>query len=167
MTAYAPSPQRASRPRTAFPDDVLDLARRFEDRSLPASEWTHRAHLRVALHAVLRRGAAGARDHLRRHIRAFNEALGNENTDHSGYHETVTTFYVFNLSAFAMRNDDTRVCAELFERLDADPISHRDFLHRHYSPEALDSVEARRGWVAPNLLPRQSGSRESEESVHR
>ena len=42
----APAP--ADRPWAAA-QEVTDLVARFADGTLPASEWTHRAHLTVAL----------------------------------------------------------------------------------------------------------------------
>jgi hypothetical protein len=70
------------------------LVAAFLARTLPKSAWTHVAHLRVGLWHVRRLGETGALTALRSAISSYNEAVGTANTDTSGYHETLTIFYV-------------------------------------------------------------------------
>jgi hypothetical protein len=104
---------------------------------------------------VARFGPAQALERLRTGIRALNDAHGTINSDTGGYHETITDAYVRLIAAFlrarpAGEEIDASVAALL-----ASPLAARDALLRHYSPERLFSVAARRGWVEPdlNLLP--------------
>lgn len=117
----------------------------FERRTLPRARWTHEAHL-VVCRQVLRRLAdpAAALDHLRRAIRAYNEATGTANTDTGGYHETVTAYYVGAVHALVDRSLDELVAHPACSR--AAPLSH-------WSRERLFSVAARRRWVPPELAP--------------
>ena len=69
--------------------EIDHVVRRFFDRSLPRSEWTHAAHFAVALWLLKRRGSHAARE-MPPLIRAYNEVTGVPNTVTSGYHETIT-----------------------------------------------------------------------------
>ncbi|MFN3214299.1 MAG: hypothetical protein ACE37M_14440 [Henriciella sp.] len=70
--------------------EIEKLTARFMDRTLPKSEWTHRAHFAAALH-LLAAEDLDARSKMPEMIRAYNEATGVANTDTEGYHETITT----------------------------------------------------------------------------
>ena len=128
------------------------LAAAFCERTLPKDQWTHEAHLRVGLWHLLRHPPDRALALLRERISAYNVASGTENTDESGYHETITRFFVIRISQFVAAADLTRpvddLAAELILLL-GDPRAPLEF----YSRERLMSVEARRGWVEPDLRP--------------
>ncbi|WP_338114825.1 hypothetical protein [Novosphingobium olei] len=69
--------------------------------TLPKQEWTHEAHLAACLcllrehpDVVLERDLPGV-------IRTYNEAVGGQNTDSAGYHETLTQLYIRGVRAFA------------------------------------------------------------------
>jgi hypothetical protein len=82
---------------------TVKLVAAFLARTLPKPEWTHVAHLRVGLWHVRRFGEIGALTALRERIPAYNEAVGTANTDSSGYHETLTVFYVRLIADFLKR----------------------------------------------------------------
>jgi hypothetical protein len=128
------------------------LAAAFCERTLPKGQWTHEAHLRVGLWHVLRHPADRALDLLRERISAYNVATETANTDDAGYHETITRFFVTRISQFVAAADRTRpiddLAAELILLL-GDARAPLEF----YSRERLMSVEARRGWVEPDLQP--------------
>lgn len=69
------------------------LVHNFETKTLPKEAWTHEAHLAVGLwYAVTAPENMLAR--LRQNIRTYNAAVGGQNTETAGYHETITDFYV-------------------------------------------------------------------------
>ena len=114
----------------------------FCDRTLPKPQWTHAAHLTVCWVALLTRTEAEAVDFLRDAIRSYNVATGCENTATSGYHETITCYYVHTIAALdAARVDDVLVATECA----------RDAPLRYWSRDRLFSREARASWVAPDL----------------
>jgi hypothetical protein len=127
------------------------LTRRLIERTLPKAAWTHHAHLRAGLWHVREFGPAGALVRLRTTIAAYNESIGTANTDTSGYHETITRFYVAVIARFLDEDDGSRPLDMLAERLIA-KYGERDLPLRFYTRERLFSVEARRGWVEPDLL---------------
>jgi hypothetical protein len=134
------------------------IAHEFIALTLPKAEWTHEAHLRVGLWHALRFSDEAALDLLRARIRSYNESTGGINSGTAGYHETITRFYVVAIRAFLLSTDQGRpvdeLALELIERCGA-----RDLPLRHYSKERLSSVEARLGWVEPDLLPLPDGWR--------
>ena len=71
-------------------DDVRRMAEAVFDLSLPKAQWTHAAHFALALWLLRNKPRGYAEAHLPQIIRAYNEATGVANTDHSGYHETIT-----------------------------------------------------------------------------
>ena len=128
------------------------IARGLIDRTLQKPEWTHHAHLRAGLWHVLHHGPFDALDLLRERIRAYNDAVGTANTDSSGYHETLTRFYVVVIDRFVSTADRSLDLDALAEQLIAAYGDRRLPLH-HYSEARLFSAVARRAWIEPDLRP--------------
>lgn len=128
------------------------IARALIDRTLPKAEWTHDAHLRAGLWHVYSHGAVAALELLRKRITLYNESVGTLNTDTSGYHETLTRFYVTVIDRFLATADRSMELDELARALTAAYGDRKLPLH-HYSEGKLFSVVARRSWVEPDLRP--------------
>jgi len=128
------------------------LARAFLDRSLPKAEWTHAAHLQVALWHLRLYTPDQTLTRLRRAICAYNEATGVVNGPDSGYHETITCFYVHAVARFVATSDPGRAIDEQATEM-VDALGARDLPLRHWTRERLFSAEARRGWIEPDLAP--------------
>lgn len=121
-------------------------------RTLPKAEWTHEAHLRAGLWHVHHHGPFVALDLLRERIAAYNESVGTRNTDTSGYHETLTRFYVVVIDRFLSTADRSLDTDALAAQLIAAYGDRRLPLH-HYSEQRLFSTVARRAWIEPDLRP--------------
>ena len=121
----------------------------FESCTLPRSEWTHRAHLRMAyLYFRDIPDAETVLPNVRQRIRNFNEA----NRNRKGYHETITAAFL-HLVADRMRQKPAQTFAE-FEDKNADLFAPGgDALLRHYERETLFSPEARARFVPPDRIP--------------
>jgi hypothetical protein len=131
--------------------EVLDLVREFEACTLPKARWDHRAHLTVALWYTTRLGQEEALDAVRRNIHRLNAACGVVSTPTSGYHETITRFYMRVVRHFVDQEPggDWAVRANrLFER-----YGERRLALRHYTESRLMSPAARAEWVEPDLMP--------------
>lgn len=126
---------------TLDPDRVLEGVL---DRTLPKPEWTHEAHVAACWAAVRRHGVSGALALLRDGIQRYNEATGVANTPTSGYHETITRYYVAAVGRIADRP---------FAEVVTDPTVSRDGPLVHWTRDALFTPEARADWVAPDLVP--------------
>jgi hypothetical protein len=132
--------------------EILSLVRRFEDCTLPREEWTHAAHLTVALWHLLQFDWPEAVARVRALIKRYNAAHGILTTPTGGYHETLTLFWLRAVRAFleAERNE-----ARALVRLANDLIATADkgLPLAHYTRARLFSPEARAGWVEPDLKP--------------
>src|SRR5690606_35533296 len=82
----------------------------------------------------------------------FNESLGGVNDDHNGYHDSITRAFVTGVRLFLSRTAETGLSARVNALLLSD-VGQRDWPLRFYSPERLFSVEARRGFIEPDLAP--------------
>ena len=78
----------------ATPEALETFLARFETGTLPKSEWTHGAHVAAAASYLHGSNFEAVLPLMRARIRFFNEAVGGENTDTSGYHETLTCFWL-------------------------------------------------------------------------
>ena len=131
-------------------EEVERLVRMFETCTLPLERWDHRAHLTVGLWYLLRHEEVTATDLIRLGIKRYNRSRGIETTPTGGYHETITLFYVRVISKYlrtAGRHGSIAALAEgLFKSAGCKQLPFE-----YYSKERLMSLEARRGWVEPDL----------------
>lgn len=131
-----------------------DLLAAFENGRLPKSDWTHAAHLTVAACLAFAVDATEAHARLRRGIRSLNACHGVANTECSGYHETLTQFWLAIVREFLYRRraatpDMGRVSA--VEALVIHFGGRRDLFRDYYSFDVVGSREARQAWVVPDL----------------
>ncbi|HEV7889272.1 MAG TPA: hypothetical protein VGP08_01465, partial [Pyrinomonadaceae bacterium] len=130
--------------------EVLSLLRRFDDCTLPRDEWTHAAHLTVALWHLLEYDWAEAVSRVRLGIQRYNGAHGIRTTPTGGYHETLTLFWMRRVSAFLEDGrNEARSLVALANDLSAALDSRLPF--EYYTRERLFSSEARASWVEPDL----------------
>ncbi len=119
-------------------------------RTLPRPQWTHPAHLVFATALIADCGLAGAEDAAPGLIRAYNESVGGVNDDTQGYHHTITLFFLRQIDEFLAPCREDRLGARA-TRLLASRLATPEYTLGFYSKERLFSVEARRGWVAPDF----------------
>jgi len=132
-------------------DAVAHVGEGLLARNLPREEWTHEAHLAATTYLVLKRPDINVDAELRGIIRGYNESVGGVNSDTEGYHDTITRAYLCGIRLFLKEADMSRPIHELVNELLMSPMGRRDWPLRFWSKERLMSVEARRGWVEPDL----------------
>lgn len=132
--------------------DFDAFVKQFQDHSLQRKSWTHEAHFVAGLWFVYNYGYDQAVDILRESIKTYNEATGVLNTEHDGYHETITLFYLKSISDFLAKQDQVDSKLELLTRLLNSEIVDRTYPFRFYSKDRLLSVEARLSWIEPDLI---------------
>jgi hypothetical protein len=123
------------------------------DASLPRAAWTHEGHIAATLWLIRARLDLLLDAELPGIIRRYNVRVGGENSDHAGYHHTLTIFYLTLLRRFAAQHDVESDLVTLTNVALSRPFTRRDYPAQHYSDGQLWSVAARRGWCAPDLLP--------------
>lgn len=125
---------------------IQDLVAKFSEKTLPKTQWTHQAHILVALWQNMNHDFDKALEGVKAKIKAYNLSVGTQNTEDSGYHETLTIFWMLLTKDFLLRNPS----------LDMDEACHR-FLNskfasktipfEYYTREVLFSKEARKTWI--------------------
>ena len=120
-------------------------------RTLPREEWTHEAHLAATTYLVLRHPEIALDVELPGIISRYNESVGGVNSDTEGYHDTITRAYLHGIRLFLDEADCSRPVHELVNELLMSPMGRRDWPLRFWSKDRLMSVEARRGFVEPDL----------------
>jgi hypothetical protein len=122
----------------------------FEGCTLPKEQWTHGAHLLTGACYVHALGEAEAIARMRLCVSRYNESVGGENTETSGYHETVTVAWIKLLSGLLDRSKP--IARAAFAALAVEHFqAQRNIFSRFYDFDLVASTEARRRWVAPNL----------------
>jgi len=140
------------RPRLfATDEEIAHLGEGLIARSLARPEWTHEAHLGATTYLLLKRPDIDLDRELPGLIRRFNESVGGVNSDSEGYHDTITRAYLHGIRLFLAEADTTEPLHELVNELLLSPMGRRDWPLRFWSKERLMSVEARRGYVLPDL----------------
>jgi len=124
--------------------------------TLPKPEWTHEAHIATTSWIILERPDICPERDLPDLIRRYNESVGGVNSDTEGYHETITQLFIRTLRLSLAASDGKVLHARVNAILLA-PQGRRDWPLRFYSRERLFSMDARRGWVEPDLAPAKSG----------
>ena len=132
--------------------EIARAGGKFLDRSLPKPEWTHAAHFAVTLWLLRHRPDLDLDIEMRGLIRAFNETTGTPNTDTGGYHETITQASLRAVRAAAASAPASPLC-EILDALLVSPLGDSKWLLEYWSRERLFSVEARHGWLPPDLKP--------------
>ena len=131
-------------------EEIFEVLRGFQSRTLPRERWTHAAHLTVALWFLLEFDWPEATERVRRGIRRYNAAHGIHPTPTGGYHETRTLVWMRRVRAFLEEGrNEARSLVALANDLGAALDSRLPL--EYYTRERLFSSEARAGWVEPDL----------------
>jgi len=138
---------------TAFINDaqIAHIATGFIDTTLAKAEWTHAAHFAALLWILRHRPELHPETDMPGLIRAYNGATGTENSDTSGYHETITLASIAVTRAVMAGQASDQPLHTILQQIMASNLGQSDWLLAHWRRETLFSVEARRHWVAPDL----------------
>ena len=130
-------------------DEVAETVRRFESCEFTGSEFTHGAHLAVALSYISSLTEEEAMERMRAGLFRF---LDHHGVDPKKYNETITLFWIRLVRGFLQSAKSDRTLSDLAREL---VLTHGDakIIFRYYSKELLMSDEARRAWVEPDLKP--------------
>ncbi|WP_258003981.1 hypothetical protein [Fischerella thermalis] len=129
---------------------IENLITAFKNCTLPRCEWNHTAHLTVALYYLIHYGEKQASDHLRQAIQSYNAAIGIQTTKNSGYHETLTRFWIHMVRHYLSVNQKQASLLQLTNGL-IDSYGNKHLPLQYYSRDLLMSWEARNHWVEPDL----------------
>src|SRR5262249_45692998 len=130
-------------------DSLAAFIAGFEDGTFPIAQWTHQAHVIMAAHYLTRHPVCEATRIIRARIPAYNVAQGGKNTEDSGYHETLTIFWIWIVAGFlASLPEGTPRLAMIGAA--AEHFGKQSGYHkRFYEHNVIGDTEARRDWVPP------------------
>ncbi len=134
-------------PFLASREAFAEFRRAWEAGTLPKAEWTHAAHVAMAACYVVEFGD-GAFERMKAGIIRYNLAVGGQNTDTSGYHETLTRLWS-NVIATEVAGITCPWAAAVAAA--GKYGAARDLHARYYSFDVVKSVQARREWIPPDL----------------
>ena len=129
--------------------EIHTLVQEFRNRTLPAWEWTHEAHLLTALWFNYYHRSPEAICFIRSGIITYNVSTGGDNTPEKGYHETMTLFWCKRIRHFIEKNSHLPFL-ELCSSFLVSPWASKDLPLQYYTREILFSTYARAIWVSPD-----------------
>lgn len=118
----------------------------WEAGTLSKQQWTHAAHVAVGACCTVR-DRDSAFERIKAGILRYNAAVGTENTDTSGHHETLTRLWVKVLAKVVDGCEDPWKAACAAVSLLAE---EKDLPSLYYSFDVVRSREARRRWIPPD-----------------
>lgn len=130
-------------------DEVVEVVRKFESCEFADSEFTHGAHLTVALLYVSSLTEDEATERMRVGLFRFLDHLG---ADRQKYNETITRFWIRLVREFLESRKTERTLEDVAKQL-LEKHGDSSAIFKHYSKERLMSDEARRRFVEPDLKP--------------
>jgi hypothetical protein len=124
---------------------VSELVRAFETCEIHPAEFKHYQHLAVALWYLRHHAYEAASEKMRGGIQRLAAAYGK-----SGYHETITVFWLKVVHGFVLKADSRATIFGLANEL-ASKYGHKNLIAEYYSEEILASAKAKNEWVEPDL----------------
>ena len=124
-------------------EQIRSLVESFEACTIHPAEFRHYQHLTVALWYVWSLPYEAAVEKMTGGIRRLAASYGK-----TGYHETITLFWLRMVSDFAAERSDslTKTANRLIEK-----YNNKDLIQEYYSSELLASDKAKAEWVEPDL----------------
>jgi hypothetical protein len=125
--------------------EISELVRAFETCEIHPAEFKHYQHLAVALWYLRQLPYEAATEKMRGGIQRLAAAYGK-----TGYHETITIFWLKVVHAFLLKADSRATILDLANEIGS-KYGHKNVIAEYYSEEILASVKAKNDWVEPDL----------------
>lgn len=121
----------------------------FTNCTLPLDEWDHGTHLVVGLYVIAKYGEA-AYSVMKTRLLNYTKHYGKD-----GYHETMTRFWIWAVQHFmevengSIAWNQTQLDAIIFN----EELTRRNLWNDYYSLELMQSEEAKKKFIEPDLKP--------------
>ncbi len=134
----------------ATPEALARFLQAFEDGTLDKYEWTHGAHVAAAAWYLHGSSYDAVLPLMRHRIQSFNLSVGGQNTPTSGYHETLTRFWlrIVDHLLHTQKPSTSLAAAQLAV---ANYGEARALHNEYYSGDVVKDTAARLGWRSPDL----------------
>ena len=90
---------------------------------------------------------------MEKHIILFNNSVGTINSDDSGYHKTITFFWINAIAQYAQRFGAIGFSDKSMQLIYKSPLLDKTLPLNFYTREYLFSKKARREIVQPDIKP--------------
>ncbi|HUJ31281.1 MAG TPA: hypothetical protein VLY23_08380 [Candidatus Acidoferrum sp.] len=127
--------------------EIEDVVRRFESCEYRCEEFVHARHVAVAAWYCLQFGGEQAGERMRAGLHRFVAYHGK-----SGYHETITDFWLRAIAAHVRELCATREPVYVVNEV-VEALGDKNLVFRHYSREKIASPEAKASRTEPDLVP--------------
>ncbi|WP_196893829.1 hypothetical protein [Aureivirga marina] len=135
-------------------DDLFTYVEKFEKKTFTKEEWTHEAHLIIGFWYCTHLSRTEVFPFLKRNIKELNEKMGNQNTDTTGYHETITLFWFWVITEY-IENHESNYIPEMLDDFLESRFSKQEYIFKFYSKSLLETTKARRIFVLPDIQSTQ------------
>lgn len=126
----------------------IEFRNQIESCELPASDFNHRAHLRLAYIYLAEVHPDQSSELMRETLNRF---LIHNGVDPSKYHETITKAWILAVHHFMNKSGNSNSADDF---IDKNPeMLDKNIMMTHYSAEVLFSDQARAEFVQPDLDP--------------
>jgi hypothetical protein len=126
--------------------EISELVRAFETCEIHPAEFKHYQHLAVALWYLKQLPYDAATEKMRGGIQRLAAAYGK-----TGYHETITVFWLKVVRGFLASADSGATIAELANQAAIEYGNRKNLISEYYSEMTLNSTHAKDDWVEPDL----------------
>ncbi|HEV7859316.1 MAG TPA: hypothetical protein VGO91_11910 [Pyrinomonadaceae bacterium] len=127
--------------------EIEILVQKFESCQLSLAEFKHRQHLTVALWYL---STSTEREAIERMCQGLQRFISHHGE--TGYHETITIFWLQVVRAFLAKPGTARPLPELANEL-LETHGNSRLINDYYSKDLISSEGARQTWVQPNIKP--------------
>jgi hypothetical protein len=133
--------------RYKFESEIEDVVRGFESCQTGKEQFPHRSHLTVAVCYLRESKFDQASEKMRTGLYRF---LDHHGVGRQKYNETVTLFWMKMISRFMKALGPEPTLLEVANSV-IESFADSRLVQKYYSPERLNSAEARMGWIEPDL----------------
>jgi len=130
--------------------EIENMIGLFETRKLPKEKWTHQSHLIAAVWYLMKYPQNKVFNILSENIIEYNKSVGTPNSNTSGYHETITWFWLNEVQKFLDKKKYKSI-ANACKNIINSNLVNRQYPLTFYSEQLLFSSEARKKLLMPDL----------------
>jgi len=133
--------------------NIKELIRQFEADELKKEEFHHKEHLELTLWYLENLPELEAIVKIKGGILKYNLLYKVPQSVNSGYHETITMFFIKLVQSFIKSSPKNCSFEQRAKVLTAKYAQMKTVVREYYSMEVIRTEEARKIWVEPNLKP--------------
>ena len=133
--------------------DLRAFILQFEEGTWPSTQWTHATHIAMGSYYLLTCSRDEATARIKHGLYHYHLSQGGQHTDTSGYHETLTLFWIDSIEEYLR---SLPASWNVLEKVTAATqyLGEQRVLHRqHYSWDLTTDPIARREWRTPDRTP--------------